>query len=221
MFRKSSAERAATPIDNVASGRAASVIQGTNGRTALQLLSQGSVERTTTRRDSPKAKTSTERPDPAPRRPTGSLWCRPGGTLVSQPATSSPGDFSRRVLVRGNCHLFRASATLSSHMEQSSDPRHNTTTLLEVPRGWAPGGGLSEGEGRWVAADGLVYAPLFCSCSGCGSAPVGEKAVGAGLDGRDLIGRAWFFPARVQADGGSVFDETSPKELLLPTYVAT
>lgn len=78
---------------------------------------------------------------------------------------------------------------------------------------------MTEGEGRWVAGDGLVYAPLFCSCTGCGSVPVGEVAVGAGLHGQDLIGRAWFYPTRVHFNG-VVLDETSPAELLLPAHAA-
>ena len=225
MFRQRPAECGPTPTraPAAATGKAVSVIQGTNGRTALQLLSQGSSPGNTTLRHS--TKESAVRPDPAPRRPAGSVWCPSGRVLVSQPAAGSPAGVSRRVFVRGNCHLYGASAAPpSSAADQCSDWRSKTMALLEVPRGWAPGEGLSEGEGRWVAGDGLVYAPLFCSCSGCGSTPVGEKAVGSGLFGQDLIGHAWFFPARVQTVDGdrvSVLDETNAVELFLPAHAAT
>lgn len=222
MFRNSSADRGTIPIDDTVNERAASVIQGTNGRTALQLLSQGGAGRTSPRDN---AKTPDALTDVVPRRQGGSLRCHKGGVLVSEPG-GAQGDRPRRVFVRANCHLHHTSAALSSDCGGapttssgvSADCWHSRTTLFEVPRGWALGEGVSEGEGRWVAGDGLVYAPLCCSCSGCRSAQVGEKAVGAGLCGQDLIGRSWFYSIRVQADG--IVDETSPKELVLPAQVA-
>lgn len=90
--------------------------------------------------------------------------------------------------------------------------------MLEAPRSWTLGEYVLEGDGRWIASDGLVYVPLVCSCLGCGSAQVGAKAVGAGLGGEDLIGRAWFFVDRVEADGVDAWD--SPQQLVLPANVA-
>lgn len=69
-----------------------------------------------------------------------------------------------------------------------------------------------------MSDDGMAYAPLFCSCTGCCSVYVGEKAIGAGLGGEDLIGRAWFFTPLVDADG--VGDVESPRELALPARLA-
>lgn len=222
MFKTSSLERGTIPIHDTMDERAANVIQGTTGRTALQPLSQGAAGRTSHRDD---AKTHTALTDLAPSRPDRSLRCK-GGVLISEPGDAQ-GDRPRRVFVRANCHLYRTSVALSSDRGETlttsswvgAENFLNRTTLLEVPRGWVLGGGVSEGEGRWVAGDGLVYAPLCCSCSGCRSAQVGEKVIGAGLQGQDLIGRAWFYSTRVQDDGG-IIDETSPKELLLPTQVA-
>lgn len=92
------------------------------------------------------------------------------------------------------------------------------SVFLEAPRHWAQGKHVVEGYGRWVANDGLVYAPLFCACTGCRSAHVGEKAVGAGLGGEHLIGHAWFFTTRVETNG--VDNSASPVMLTLPAHVA-
>lgn len=217
MFRNSSADRGPTQISNAANGRGASVIQGTNGRTALQPLSQGSA-RQTAPRDNPD--TPAARTDSAPSRAHDRMWCRMGASFVMIPAEGFPTAEGtqrarpRRVLVRADCHLYRTNASLPA------PGCVETATLLEFPRqGWTLTSCMSEGEGRWVAGDGLVYAPLFCSCTGCGSVPVGEMAVGAGLHGQDLIGRAWFYPTRVHFDG-IVLDETSPRELVLPSHVS-
>lgn len=223
MFNTGSLDRGTTPIHDTVSKRAANVIQGTNGRTALQLLSQRGAGRTTPRDD---AKTPAALSNLAPSRPDGSLRCHEGCVLISEPGDAQ-GDRPRRVFVRANCYLYRTSAALSSDRGETpttsswtgaENLHSNRATLLEVPRGWALGGGVSEGEGRWVAGDGLVYAPLRCSCSGCRSAQVGERVIGAGLQGQDLIGRAWFYSTCVQG-GGGIVDETSPKELLLPSQV--
>lgn len=222
MFKISSVDCGTSPVHGAVNERAASVIQGTNGRTALQLLSQGGAGRASLRDD---AKTPDALTDLVPGRPDESLRCHKGGVLVSQPGDAQR-DRPRLVFVRANCHLYRTSVALSSdHGETpttsswvSAENLRNKTTLLEVPQGWVLGGGVSEGEGRWVAGDGLVYAPLHCSCSGCRSAQVGEKVVGAGLHGQDLIGRAWFYSTRVQANG--IVDEMNPKELVLPTQIA-
>ncbi|CAM9222192.1 unnamed protein product, partial [Laminaria digitata] len=58
----------------------------------------------------------------------------------------------------------------------SKDGGAAAPVLLEAPRGWMLGDDVLEGEERWMSGDGMVYAPLFCSCSGCRSAHVGEKA---------------------------------------------
>lgn len=234
MFKNTSADRELTPFSDTTNRiRAASVIQGTNGRTALQLLSQGSA-RQTAPRDNPE--TPPPRSDPAPSRLHDRMWCRMGASFVMIPAEGPPATEGaqrarpRRVFVREDCHLYRTTASLPAPdcVEPPTTPSgasagwwSNAATLLEFPReGWALASCMTEGEGRWVAGDGLVYAPLFCSCAGCGSVPVGERAVGAGLHGQDLIGRAWFYPTRVHFEG-IVLDETSPRELLLPAHVAT
>lgn len=224
MFRNSSALQGSVPADGSAIGRAASIIEGTNGRTALQLLSQSANDVARDTRTPPLS----ARADPALRRQDGGLWCRNGGPLVSEShgrATPGfPNDRPCYVFVRANSHLYRTSASLSSGRGEASaspsavspDSRGSGATLLEVPRGHTLGENVAEGEGRWVCDDGLVYAPLHCLCSGCRSTQVGEKAVGAGLGGQDLIGRAWFYLSRVQAVG-VVDDDNSPVELALPS----
>lgn len=134
-----------------------------------------------------------------------------------------------RVFVRAESHLYRTNASLPAPgcVETPTTASgvvagrwSDAATLLEFPReGWTLTSCVTEGEGRWVADDGLVYAPLFCSCTGCGSVPVGEVAVGSGLRGQDLIGRAWFYPTRVHFNG-TVLDEANPRELLLPAHGA-
>ncbi|CAM9453258.1 unnamed protein product [Scytosiphon promiscuus] len=225
MFRNSSALYGSVPTAGAATGRSVSIIEGTNGRTAFQLLSQGTndVPRDT-RTPPPDARADPVR---APRRQDGVLRCRNGTLLVSncrQDAISGvTNDRPRQVLVRANSHLSRTSASLSpgfgdasaSSSRVSTGCRGGGATLLEVPRGFKLPETVAEGEGQWVADDGIVYAPLHCLCSGCRSAQVGDKAVGAGLGGQGLIGRAWFYASRVQAVG-IVDDGSSPVELALP-----
>ncbi|CAM9384847.1 unnamed protein product [Ectocarpus fasciculatus] len=205
MFRQGCA--ASNPADDPANGGAASLTQGTDGRTALQLLSQGTT--TNVPRVNP---TMHEKPyaDPEPRRPDGSLWCRMGGALISgapQGAISGVGvDGPRRATPRASTHLYRTNVALTSDLTTRSsggreDGLRDANTVIEVPRGWPLVENVSEGEGRWVAGDGLVYAPLYCSCPGCRLAHVGEKVVGAGLGLQDTIGLAWFFPSLVDAVG--------------------
>lgn len=239
MFSKSSTENGATlwsPIDRTpAKGRAASLIQGTNGRTALQLLSQAG---TCTGIFSPSSVNTLVNP-PAPKvcpdlvsgRQGGSFVSHnahcTGGVLISEPAGGGNATENasrrrpRRVLVRGGSHLHRVATMSSADVLDVSDPSHGISAdtrdiyvLLEAPRGWELGDYVSEGRGRWVLDDQLVYAPLVCSCTGCDGAQIGEKAIGAGLRGDDLIGRAWFFAARMNTDG--VDDLTVREELVLP-----
>lgn len=231
MFKNSSADRSRTPLSDATNGEAPSVIQDTSGRAALQPLSQGSARQTP-----PRVNPETPAPptDPAPSRLHDRLWCHMGASCVMIPTGDLPTAESaqrarpRRVLVRKESHLYRTNASLPvpdciktpTTSSRVCDWWENAATLLELPReGWTLTSCMTEGDGRWVAEDGLVYAPLFCSCTGCGSVPVGEVAVAAGLHGQDLIGRAWFYPTRVHFNG-IVLDETSPTELLLPTHAA-
>lgn len=206
MFRQGCA--ASNPPDDAANGGAASLTQGTDGRTALQLLSQGTtnvprVNPTITAHEKPRA-------DPEPKRPEGSLWCRKGGALISgapRGAISGVGgvDGPHRATARAGTHLYRTNVALTSDWTTSSGGRENDlrdeATVIEAPRGWPLVESVSEGEGRWVAGDGLVYAPLYCSCPGCGLAHIGEKVIAAGLGSQEAIGLAWFFPSLVHAVG--------------------
>lgn len=233
MFKNSSADRGPAPLSDTKNEGPASVIQGTSGRMALQLLSQGSARQTPPRYN---PETPAPQPtDPAPNPLHDRMWCRMGASFVMIPAGSLPTAEGtqrarpRRVFVRPESHLYRTNASLpapdcvetpTTSSGVSAGWWSSAATLLEFPReGWVLASTMTEGEGRWVADDGLVYAPLFCSCSGCGSVPVGEVAVAASLRGQDMIGRAWFYPTRVHFDG-IVLGETSPTELALPTQAA-
>lgn len=275
MFSNSSADRIEerrSPIggNTIMSQRSATLIQGTNGRTALQLLSQS---RAPTRTASlPNAKpispqTPARNPDPFTRSPgsvarnpdpvarspdsvarspdpvskgrDGTFWCRSaqctGGALISEPEgrcnlgeQTCPPPRPRRITPPVNCHLYRTAPptqSVAGGITTSTSPKGTNPdcgaaapVLLEAPRGWTLGDYVSEGQGRWMSDDGMVYAPLFCSCTGCCSVYVGEKAIGAGLGGEDLIGRSWFFTALVDAD--SVVEAGSPRELTLPSRLA-
>lgn len=216
---------------------AASPVQGNNSYTTVGSLPQGG-ERTETSFLAKSNIDNTNTPHPHPerafkQRPIG-FYCRSVGctrdALVSAPVGAGSMEQAcrrqRRVLVDINCHLYRVAASLSSK-DFNSTPcslsgvcaeRRDTAVLLEAPRGWALGDKVSMGIGRWVSSDGLVYAPLFYS-SKCGSVQVGEKAVGAGLGGENLIGRAWFFPSQVEPEGDLDYS-ASPKVLELPTSAA-
>lgn len=236
MFKNSgSADCSPAPLRDTTNGAAASVVQCASGRTALQPLSQGGAAEAPPC-DNPDTRTPPT--DPGRSLLHDRMWCRMGGSFVVIPAGGGlpPADRAaqrarpRRVFVRAESHLYRANASLpapgcpetptTSSGVVSAGWWSDAATLLEFPReGWTLTSCTTEGEGRWVAGDGLVYAPLFCSCTGCGSVPVGEVAVGAGLRGQDLIGRAWFYPTRVHFNG-VVLGETSPTELLLPAHAA-
>ncbi|CAM9541114.1 unnamed protein product [Ectocarpus sp. 6 AP-2014] len=206
MFRQGCA--ASNPTDDPANGGAASLTQGTDGRTALQLLSQGTT--TNVPRVNPTI-TAHEKPhaDPEPRRPEGSLWCRKGGARISGAppgAISGVGvDGPRLATAMASTHLYRTIIALTSDCTTSSggseDGLPDAATVIEVPRGWPLVEKVSQGEGRWVAGDGLVYAPLYCSCPGCRLAHIGEKVIAAGLGFQETIGQAWFFPSLVHAVG--------------------
>lgn len=206
MFRQGCA--ASNPTDDPANGGAASLTQGTDGRTALQLLSQGTT--TNVPRVTPTI-AAHEKPhaDPEPRRPEGSLWCRKGGALISgapRGAISGVGvDGPRLATAMASTHLYRTIIALTSDCTTSSGGREDglpdAATVIEVPRGWPLVEKVSQGEGRWVAGDGLVYAPLYCSCPGCRLAHIGEKVIAAGLGFQKTIGLAWFFPSLVHAVG--------------------
>eukprot|EP00752_Nemacystus_decipiens_P006081 g5489.t1 len=234
IFKNSSAGSCPTsPLTGPTNGEAASVIQGTSGRPALHPLSQWSA-RQSPPRDSPETPVAPAT-DPAPNRVLDRMWCRMGASFVMIPAggglpmaEGTQRTRPRRVFVRADSHLYRTNASLPAPGCAEMPPTPSgvsagwsgdAATLLEFPReGWTLTSSMTEGEGRWVADDGLVYAPLFCSCTGCGSVPVGEVAIGAGLRGQDLIGRAWFYPTRVHFNG-IVLDETFPTELVLPAHV--
>lgn len=268
------AETRAGPIDsNAISQRSATLIQGTNGRTALQLLSQSkALTRATSlpnvKHTSPKtpewnpdliARDSdplmaldgdpiARNPDPIARNPNpiagdhdpvskgrdGTFWCRSvectGGALISEPVDrcslgrqTCPPPRPRRVAAPANCHLYRNAPSQSlvgddMMSTNSSVDCRAAPVLLEAPRGWMLGDNVTEGQGRWVSDDGLVYAPLFCAHTGCRSVYVGEKAIAAGLGGEDMVGRSWFFAAVVEANG--VGEKGSPRELVLPARLA-
>eukprot|EP00903_Cladosiphon_okamuranus_P014456 g13412.t1 len=231
MFKNSSADRGASPLSDATNGAAASVFQNTSGRAALHPLSRGNATQTL---PSSNPETSALHTDPEPSRLHDRMWCRMGASFVMIPTGDRPTAESarrvrpRRVLVRQESHLYRTNASLPvpacveipTTSSGVCDWWENPAALLEFPReGWTRTSCMTEGDGRWVAEDGLVYAPLFCSCTGCGSVPIGEVAVAAGLHGQDLIGRAWFYSTRVHFNG-VVLDETSPTELLLPTHAA-
>lgn len=149
------------------------------------------------------------------------FYCRDGiaqnpHALASEAVGSFDGEATRprRVTVRGGCHLYSV-ATASKF--EGGESWNNEADLLEAPRGWTLGEHVSEGCGQWVAKDGLVYAPLFCEGKGGDLMHVGEKALGAGLGGEDLVGRAWFFPRVVDTVG--VDTSRTQQKLVLPTYV--
>lgn len=167
-------------------------------------------------------------PTPAARgRRDRGFYCRSpeciGGALVSAPNgdTAEPCFFRPRLVSVQESHLCRvAKAVVAANTSVAStvanaDSCHSC--VLEAPKGWVLGEYVSEGEGRWVADDGLVYAPLFCSCAGCCRTHVGEKAIGAGLEGFDLIGRTWFFVSVVEAED---LDSVDPVRLTFPSQMA-
>ena len=142
---------------------------------------------------------------------------------LSEPSRSRP----RRVAVTEG-HLWGVAAATVAGGALAGDAlaasilagidSHHSYILLEAPKDWVLGEHVFEGDGRWIAGDEMVYAPLFCPCTGCQNTQIGEKALAAGQGGYQLIGRAWFFPSRVKSEGFT--DSSSPEQLLVPAHVA-
>lgn len=182
----------------------------------------GSAPLTNAKSFSPQTPGTSPAPPVSCRRRTGFYGrvaeCR-GQALTSPPTNLQNGGEQasrpRRVAVRENCNLYDVATSCTGG---TPDDRRSCCVLLEAPRSWTLGEYVLEGPGVWEVVDGLVYAPLFCCCPGCGSKQVGAKAVGAGLGGEGLIGRAWFFDDRVEADG--VGGLGSLQQLMLPPHVA-
>lgn len=105
----------------------------------------------------------------------------------------------RRVSVRDGSELYRA-ATESG---EDGDPS-GEVELIEVPAGWEVGQHVSQGQGRWVPRDGLVYASLSCQREYGAPVHVGEKALAAGPGRVHLIGRSWFFPSAIDMDRAEI-----------------
>lgn len=120
------------------------------------------------------------------------------------------------VTVWGGCHLYRIAVELECG---DGDDKSSSVDVLEVPRGWRLEKCVSEGDGRWIAKDGLVYAPLYCKGKSGSLVHVGEKVIGAGLDGGHLIGRVWFFPRMVDVEGLGV--SKSQGDLVFPTRIGS